>query len=461
MTKTLSMFAAALLAAGTARAQSLPDVFLKGVPSGSATQDTLTLTLSDAIARGLKNNLGALTEEQRVRGAEGTRWRALSDLLPHANFTVRDSEQKINLAAFGFTGLGFPGIPNVIGPFNVFDARVAVSAPLFDRAASETLRADTASLNAERATYRSARELVIVVVARLYLDAIADASRVTAARTQLATAQTLAQLAEDQRQAGLVAGIDVLRQNVLLESAKQRLITAENTLAKQKLALARAIGMPAGQKYDIADKGPDVPPVTLTLDAAVTEAMAGREDVKIADSRVEAARANRASAQAGRLPSVHLDADYGAIGATVSSAEPTFTVGALVRVPIFQGGATRGRIEQTDAELKQREAEAADVKAGVQYEVAAALLDITAADAGVTTAKSAEALAQRQLEQAQDRFRAGVSSSIELAQAQEALATAADNAIAATHARTLAALALGRSLGLVEERLPQILGGRD
>ena len=461
MTKTLSMFVALALVAGVARAQSTPDVFLRGVPAGTATGETLTLTLTDAIARGLKNNLGALTEEQRVRGAEGTRWRALADLLPRANFTLRDSDQKINLAAFGFTGIGFPGIPNVIGPFNVFDARVGVSAPLFDRAASETLRADTAALRAERATYKSARELVIVVVARLYLETIADGSRVTAARTQLATAQTLSQLADDQRQAGLVAGIDVLRQNVLVESAKQRLIAAENALAKQKLALARAIGLPAGQKYDVAERGPEVPPVTLTLDAAVSEALASREDVKIADARVDAARANRASAQAGRLPTLHFDADYGAIGATVSSAEPTFTVGALVRVPLFQGGATRGRIEQADAELKQREAEAADVKAGVQYEVAAALLDISAADAGVTAAKSAETLAGRQLEQAQDRFRAGVSSSIELAQAQEALATAADNAIAATHARTLAALALGRSLGLVEERLPQILGGRD
>lgn len=461
MTKTLSMVVALTLAAGAARAQSMPDAFLRGVPSGAATQEPLTLTLSDAIARGLQNNLAALTAEQRVRGAEGTRWRALADLLPHANFTIRDSDQKINLAAFGFNGLGFPGIPNVIGPFNVFDARVAVSAPLFDRAAFETLRADNASLTAERATYKNARELVIIVVARLYLETIADASRVTAARTQLATAQTLAQLAEDQRQAGLVAGIDVLRQNVLLESSKQRLITAENALAKQKLQLARAIGLPAGQKYDVAEHGPDVPPVTLTLDAAVSDALSSREDVKIADARVEAARANRASAQAGRLPSLHLDADYGAIGATVSTAESTFTVGALVRVPLFQGGATRGRVQQMDAELKQRQAEAADIKAGVQYEVAAALLDISAADAGVTTAKSAEVLAQRQLEQAQDRFRAGVSSTIELAQAQEALATAADNAIAATHARTLAALALGRSLGRVEERLPQILGGRD
>lgn len=452
--------ALAAAAAAPARAQSPPqDVFLHGVPAGQPTAAPLALSLADAIHRGLDQNLGVILEQERLHASESARLSALSDLLPHVSADVRQSDQKVNLAAFGFTG--FPGVPQVIGPFGVFDARLSLSTPLFDAAALGDLHESSALMRAEQHSSRFARATVILVVGNLYMQAVSDAARVDAATAQVTTAEALVRLARDQQASGLVAGIDVLRQQVQLESARAGLISDQNALDKRKLVLARAIGLPPGQAFTLSDQMPYAPAPAMTLDQAVEVASASRDDLKAAEARVDAAEAARRATIGGALPTVHLDADYGAIGSSASTTTPTFTVAADVRVPVFEGGDRRAKIHQADASLVERRAELADLRAGVRYDVAAALLDVHAADARVHVAQSARTLADQQLAQAQDRFRAGVASTIELVQAQDAVSSAAERYIASVYAHNLAKAALARALGQVEQRFLQLVGGHN
>jgi outer membrane protein TolC len=423
-----------------------------------APANRLALTLKDAIARGLESNLQIHLAAGRVEDAEGERTRALSDLLPHLAANVRESQQVISTTAFGFSG--FPGIPGRIGPFNVFDARVALSAPLIDISAHDSLKSENASLTAEHHAFQNEREIVMLTVAKLYLDALASASRADAARSQVTTAETLSHLADDQKASGLIAGVDALRQQVELQSARQRLIAAENAAAKDKLLLARAIGLPATQGFDLADHMEDVATPVPSIEAATASAMEARADLKSAEAKVAAAEADRASAATGHLPSLRFDADYGGIGNTAAQAVSTYTLAGTVHVPIFAGGETRAKVQKADATLHQRQAELADMKLGVSYEISAALLDLQTSAAAVDVAKSTSALANDELQQAQDRFRAGVSSSIELAQAQDAVASAADALISSIYTHNLAKAVLARAMGIVETRLTDILGGR-
>ena len=456
---TLVVFFLGVLSGDPAAAQAPPSSpLLHGVPAGEATATPLPLSLADAIHRALERNLGAVLAAERVRAAEGTRSQSLGDVLPRLSANLRQSEQVINIAAFGFTGFG--GIPDIIGPFGVFDARLALSMPLLDLDAVNTLQSDSAALRAERYGYQSTRDEIVLVVANLYLQATADASRVEAVQSQVATAETLATLAQDQRASGLVAGIEVLRQQVQLAAARQRLIAADAAADKDRLALGRAIGLAAAQAIVLTDTFPFAPAEPLPLEQAVQRAEAARDDVRGAEARLEAAQAARQAAVGAALPSLHLDADYGALGSKTSTAKTTYTVAASLHVPVFEGGAAHGRIEQADAELRQREAELADVRAGLQYEIAGILLDLKTADAEVNVAHEAEQLAQQQVEQARDRFRAGVASSIELSQAQDALATASDQYISRVYAHNLAKVSLARALGDLEAHVPEFLQGR-
>jgi outer membrane protein TolC len=238
------------------------------------------------------------------------------------------------------------------------------------------------------------------------------------------------------------------------------LIAADAAAEKDKLALARSIGLPAGQAVELADAIPFAAAPSLTLEQATAQAYQARDDLRGAEARLDGARAARQAAVGYALPTLHVDADYGALGATVSSAKNTYGVAATVRVPLFEGGSTRGRIEQADSDLRQREAELADLRAGIQYQVAAALLDLKAAAAEVDVARGAEALARQQVEQAQDRFRAGVGNTIELVQAQDALAVASDRTIGSLYTHNLAKAALARAMGVVERRFSEFVGGQ-
>jgi outer membrane protein TolC len=455
-----SIAIAALLAAGApaaagAQGQTLP-VQLRGVPIGEPTPAPLTLSLAEAVRRGLAQNLAAILEEQRLKGTASTRLAALSELLPHVSGSVRQSDQILSTAAFGFE---LPGLPTLIGPFGVFDARLSLSTPLFDARAIGGFRAVQAMVRAGQADFREVRETIVLSVGTLYLQVQADAARVDSARAQVATAEALVTLADDQRAAGLVAGIDVVRQRVQLQSARARVIVAENLFEKRKLSLARAIGLPAGQHYTLADTTTFVAAPALTIDQAVSEAIAHRADLGAAQARVEAARFARRTEAAGALPTLHLDADVGVIGAHASDTDRTYTVAATVRVPIFEGGNTRARVQRADVDLHQREAELADLTGGVRYDVAAALLDVKAADAGVGVADSARTLSRQELDQAQDRFRAGVASTLELVQAQEAVANATELYITSVYAHAVAKGTLTRAIGQVEQKFVALVGG--
>jgi outer membrane protein TolC len=427
-----------------------------GVPAGQATSDVLPVTLSDAIARGLKQNLGIVLSEQAVRSAAGTRWQALSGLLPTAVVHLSQAREEINLEEYGFPVA--PGQSPILGPFDVGAVHLTASTPVFDYAAIQRARAGGQAASAASHSFRDARDMVVFVTASLYLQAVTGASRIDAAQAQMKTAQVLYDRAVDQRHAGVVAGIDVLRAQVQLQAQQQRVIFYENEFAKQKLALERAVGIPLGQKIDLTDRVPYAPLGSMTLEESLAQAYASREDLQSALALVQAAQSGRQAAIGDGLPSLSVTADLGKSSTLWDTLHGTYAVSASVRVPIFQGGRVHGRVLQADAQIKQQQAQVEDLRARIEYEVRSALLDVQAADQRVRVAESAADLSAQQLVQAQDRFTAGVTGNLEVVQAQEAVAAATENYLAALYAHNLAKISLARAIGLSEDRARQFLG---
>lgn len=432
--------------------------FLGGVPSGQATPGVLALSLKDSIDRGLKYNLGLLLSAQGTRGARGARLRALSDLLPKVSWATTESRQQLNLQAFGFSS--FPGIPAIVGPFNTFDTRAYLSQPILDFKALQGARAEAENVKAAEFSYQDSRDLVVLVCADLYLAANAASSRVDAATAELKTAQAIYDRAVDLKKAGTVPGIDVLRAQVELQAEQQRLMFVQNAFQKQKLSLARAIGLPIGQEFALSDKIPYAAIPPLPLDQALEVALKSRADIQSAVALVRAAESNKKAAQGEGLPALRFNADYGDIGLAPGNSHGTFTVAANVRVPIFQGGLVRGKVLQADALLHQRQAQLEDLRSRIDFEVRTAYMDLKSAGDQVQVATSAEDLATEQVKQAQDRFAAGVAISLEVVQAQEALATADENYISSLFSFNVAKATLARSMGRVEEAAQQLLGGK-
>ena len=456
----LLVLACALAAARPAAAQpgAPQNPLLGGVPAGDVSPATLRLSLQDAVQRGLARNLGAVLARERVRAADGARWMATSGLLPTLYASIAQARQQINLEAYGFPVP--PGESPIIGPFNVSDRRISLAQTIFDYSAIQDARAGAATKAAADYASQDVREQVVVLVAHLYFQAVASASRVESARAQQRTAEALLARATAMKDAGTVAGIEVIRAQVQVENQRQRLIYYDNEFAKQKLMLARAIGLPLAQAIELTDQVPYKAFDAMSLDEALAQAYANRADYKAALELLKASEARRRSAYGTMAPSVHLAADYGDIGNSWGSALGTYAVLASVRVPIFQAGRERGRALIADAALQQDRAQLADMKARIEFDVRSACLDLQAADERVRVARGASALAGRQMAQAQDRFAAGVASHIEVVQAQEAVAAESENLIASLFAHNLAKAALARATGMAEDAAERLLGGQ-
>jgi outer membrane protein TolC len=443
--------------ASTREAVSPSSPFLGSVPTGTATSETISLSVGDAIARSLEHNLGLLLAEHSTIQARGARWQALGELLPNVTGRVAETRQLVNLAAFGFP---LPaGIPSLVGPFNVFDARVYLSQSVFDLKAINDLKAERHNAAAADYSYKSARDLVVLVTANSYLQALASAARADSAQAQMRTAEALFNQATDLKTAGLVAGIDVLRAQLQFSTARQRNTAAENDAQKVKLQLARVVGLPNGQAFSLVDALPDLPTPDLTLDEAFDRALKARPDYQAALERVQAAEASRQAARGESLPSVHVNADYGALGLSPSDAHGTYAVSGAVTVPIFEGGKRKGRLLAAEATLRSRRAEAEDMKSAVYYEVRSAFLDLRATDEQLQVATQARELAAQQLTQARDRLAAGVANNLEVVQAQEAVSLASEQYIGALYGFNIAKAVLARGLGVAEEAARQYIGG--
>jgi len=219
------------------------------------------------------------------------------------------------------------------------------------------------------------------------------------------------------------------------------------------------IGLPLGQKFALDPTLPPLPAADLSIEAAAEMAFRSRPDYLAALERVRAAEAQRKAVAGDALPSVKVNADYGEIGLSPADARATFAVTGAVNVPIFQGGRTRGRLLEADADIRSRRADAEDLKAAIYYEVRTAFLDLDATARQLALAGKTRDLANQQLTQARDRFAAGVASNVEVVQAQDAVATATEQFIGAQYGYDLAKGALVRGTGTSEELLRQLLGG--
>jgi len=418
------------------------------------------LSFSEAIQRGLQFNLGSVGLSNAVRQAHGQSRVVRSVLMPNLNGSLAETVEQVNLRASGLrltSPIAGFNIPSIAGPFNFFDLRARLSQTVYDGAALNNYRSASELVRANAFSARDARDLVVLAVGGAYLQVIAARARVRSAQAQLETADALYKQTLQQRQVGLVAQVDVDRSEVQLLTQKQRLVSLQNDLAKQKINLARMTGLQPTDQYDVSSEAPMAAPLNLTVDDALQRAFEQRSDLKAAESQIRAAQRTVAAAHAERLPSASLNGDYGAVGTNPAQSHGTFAVTGTIRFPLWQGGRAAGDMEQAKAGLAQREAEMEDLKSQIEAEVRNAFLDLQAASSQVELAQRNIQVAKETIELTRQRFQAGVSNNVEVVQAQESLAVADLDYINSLFAHNLAKLSLARAMGSAAESLPQFL----
>jgi outer membrane protein TolC len=435
--------------------------FAGSIPAVEPGTGPITLSLADAVKRGLQANLGPIVANDTERAARAERIQALSALLPSISANLSGTVTQVNLAAYGFKfnvppNFGF-SIPSVVGPYTYSQAQASMSLPVYDAVNRRNWQAAKHIERAADLSARDTRELVVMAVAGTYLQTLYTQARIASQTAQVENAQAIYDQAQTRKTAGVNSKIDVMRSLVQLQTDQQLLSSLQADLRKQKIALARVLGLPLDRDLMLSNNlGWENTPVPEAA-TVISTAWKKRSDLQAMAEQVQAAERAVAAARAERLPSANVNGDYGVIGANPTSTHGVFAVTAALNIPIWQGGRAKGDIQQAEATLHQRQAELADQKAHIEQDVRTALVELETNNGQVRLAETNRNYANETLSEARDRFAAGVATTVEVVQAQQQVASAEADYLASLFSFDLAKLSLARATGSAEQDSPNLL----
>jgi outer membrane protein TolC len=427
------------------------------VATQPVTPGVLQLTIKDAVLTGLKNNLGVILSGQNVNQAGGQRLQQLQKLLPTVNGTFKESVQQINLRA---EGLNIPGFPSIIGPFAYTDVRGTVDWTLLSVPSLNNYLASRHDFEATKLSLNDARNLVALSIGYAYLACISDEANIANDEAQVASTKVSLDQATANHEAGTAPELDTLRARVDYQTQQQALIRDQNAYEKDKLALARAVGLPLEQKFELADRLPFAPLEGMQPDEALKVAYATRKDLQALEQQVKAAELSRKAATAERYPTVSFSGDYGDIGPTLGTSHGTFDAVGSASVPLFEEAKLRGDAKQAQAQLDTEKAQLSDLRGQIDADIRDAFLDLESAAKQVEVARSNMELAAQTLGDAQQRYAAGVSDNLAVVQAQASVAQANSQYVMSLYQHNVAKLSLARAMGVVDTRYQEFLGGK-
>lgn len=470
---SLSALAGALLAlAAAAPAQnpsSASNPFFGSVTVAPATEATLSLSLDDAIARGLANNLALRESQSQEKNLHGQRNEALQSFLPSITLSGGTGVYQHNLVQTGFSSgvvdqfakilhmsstAGF----STITRDDLTEGRINYQQTLFSGPVIAAYKAAGAAVDASHYATADTRSLVVQAVVTAYLRTVAASSEVDNARARVRQAQTLADHAHEQHLAGVAANLDELRAKVELQTQQQTLLAAENSYEKDLIQLKREIGIAPGQKVVLNDPTPYNELATETPEAVKAVALANRPDYKQLASQAKEYEAVHLAYRLQRLPTLSFGGSYAESRVNGAGTRGNFAAQGTVQVPLFREAKLRGDIDSARAQWASTQFQLSDLRGAIDQQVRTALLDLSATRQLVKVARSNVELATRTVSDETDRVSAGVDDNLPLVEAQASLASAESNLVESLYQYNLAKLELARSAGLLETKYREYLG---
>ncbi len=310
-----------------------------------------------------------------------------------------------------------------------------------------------AQLRQLEARVQSARENLAAVQAQVALSAVQAylnvvlADQVVVLREQvLVQARTLLAGAQARVRAGTAPQADVVSAQAQLASAEVALLEAQANAQTSRAQLASLLGLDPAAPITVVV--PPAPPAFALTEQEVRERALQRPEVRKAQADVLAAEAALVVAQLQGGITVSLDGRYGLLTVGTPTGGGTWSIGASVSIPIYDGGQRSAQVEAARANLEAARATLEQARLEAQREAVQAWLSWQSALAREAAARRAQEAAQEALRVAEGRYAAGVGSILEVAQARTQLASVQESLAQASAAWWTALAALRRAVGM-------------
>ena len=440
-----------------------------GVGIDLAKNDVLTLSLDDAVSIGLLRNIRMKYDRANERAAKGDTLGVLNALVPNLSLDARSSAQEINLAAMGFkpslisgftrTGLIPVGyvFSNIV-KVNTTQASIHANQVLFNLPNYELYRGTRNETAVVDLTTLTDRADLILTVGTAYLQVLADQANLINAESQRHSAKTLFDQATAKHNAGVGTNLDALRGQVEYQQREQSAFAAQSILAKDRIHLARILGLPVGQKLELTDTAPFTQLAEMDLETAKITAFEHRKDLLSLEQQIELTVREQKAVKYQRFPTLAFNGYYGVIGETTGSYHGDFSAVGSLKFPIFREAGQRGEQDVVDSELVALHQRETDLRVAIDSQIRSSMLDVNAAKELVKVAQSNVELAQQELADERDRFTSGVNDNLAVVDAEASVAGAQSQLVRSLYQYNVAKLQLARNTGVIETRYRAYLG---
>ncbi len=331
-----------------------------------AAQETVDLTLEQAVAEAVARNPSLAVERREIDIARGTRRQA--GIYPF----------NPELEVEGGGGVGRARGPVESDPRRSLDAiSVGVSQTIWlqGQRGLRVRAADAGLLRAEQLAGDTRRQVVADVV-KAYGDLLVSQDRLRLAQELLTLARQVRDAAVSQFEADAVPQLDVLRANVEVTKAENRVVAEERTVALAQRELALLLGRPARQPLRAALPSIALPSRVMDEEAARSAALESRPDLKAATAAVEAARAEIALIRAERfLPEIKVGLKYES-GNDFDSSNQRGLLTLSVPLPLFNR--RDGELQRAEGDLAKQQAQVELARQRIEKEVSVAVRQVTA-----------------------------------------------------------------------------------
>ena len=466
----LAVLAGLALPAAGQNPSSATNPFWGSVTSQPATDQTIRLSLDDAVRRGLETNLGLREAESGELNLRGQKNVALQAFLPTITLRADTGYYQHNLVALGFKpslldsfARFFPGgvLPagfSTLTHDTLTEGLIHFDETLFSGPVISGWKAAGAAQKAAYYQKMTARGETVQQVASIYLRCIADASDVDDARANVAQAQALYDNEHAEHEAGTVANLEDLRSQVELQAEQQALIVAQNSLDKDEILLKREIGIAPGQNMVLTDPAPYSDLADRPLAELMTVAYSSRQDYQNLQNQAVGFKAIHAAYRAQRWPTLKFSGYYGTQTVTTVGTHGVFMAAGTVSVPVFKEAGLRGGEDASQAQFDAVNAQLDGLRQQIEAQVRSAMLDVAASKQLVDVARSNVDLATRALSDETDRVKAGVDTNLPLVTAQSSLTAAQNSMVESLYRYNTSKLALARATGVLELQYREYLG---
>jgi outer membrane protein len=443
--------AALVLAAPLAAAQQ---------PSAPSLGQPVRLSLGDAARLAARQSNGVQGAQERVAEAEARVRQSRAALLPDLSANMLQSGRTFNSVTFGITLPSAPGQPplfnpagEVLGPVNTLDLRGRVQTNIFDYSALARVRTAQTAVSAARADIGNAGDVAAAQAAVAYIRVLRGNAQLDARLADSTLARELLNIAQSQLEAGTGVALDVTRAESQLAGVHAQLIMARNERDRAQLDLRRALNLTLDAPVQLTDSLSSLVSDDLAFDepTATARALRDRPDLRAAEEQLRAARQTASAIRSERLPSLSAFGDNGVIGKNANRLLPTYTYGIQLSLPIFDGFRREGRIQEQEAVARELDVRRRDLEQQASIDVRSALLDLTAAREAVGASRERLRLAEQEVSQARERFRAGVAGNADVVNAALTLNAARSQLVDVMTSLQQARVSVARAEGAVTQ----------